>query len=171
MPELSQRERLQPSLLDRLTDDEPGKQKESREQRVLSLRKLRECVIRDLAWLMNCVNLGEIQDLEKYPYAARSVINYGMPDLTGHTISSVDIPTIEAMLRQAIWDFEPRILKNTVRIIAEVNEDEMSQNTVTFEIEGELWAQPVPVHLYLKTELDLEDGHISVMDQAARALT
>ena len=120
---------------------------------------------------MNCVNLGEIQDLEKYPYAARSVINYGMPDLTGHTISSVDIPTIEGMLRQAIWDFEPRMLKNTVRIIAQLNEDEMSQNTVTFEIEGELWAQPVPVQLYLKTELDLEDGHISVMDQAARELT
>ena len=171
MPELFQRERLQPSLLDRLTDDQPGKQQESREHRVLSLRKLRECVIRDLAWLMNCVNLGEIQDLEKYPYAARSVINYGMPDLTGHTISSVDIPTIEGMLRQAIWDFEPRMLKNTVRIIAQLNEDEMSQNTVTFVIEGELWAQPVPVQLYLKTELDLEDGHISVMDQAARELT
>jgi len=33
MAELTQKERLQPSLLDRLTDDEPDKLSEAREQR------------------------------------------------------------------------------------------------------------------------------------------
>ena len=46
-------DRLQPALLDRLTDDEPDKKLEPREQRVLSKSKMRRAVLRDLAWLFN----------------------------------------------------------------------------------------------------------------------
>ena len=53
MAELTPKERLQPSLLDRLTDDAPAEKVESREQRVLSLTKLRQSVNRDLGWLLN----------------------------------------------------------------------------------------------------------------------
>ena len=41
MPELAPKERLQPSLLDRLTDEEPGTTQESRERRVLALDTMR----------------------------------------------------------------------------------------------------------------------------------
>ena len=43
-------ERLQPSLLDRLTDEEPTSQVESRDARVIDIRRLREIVQRDLSW-------------------------------------------------------------------------------------------------------------------------
>ena len=36
---------------------------------------------------------------------------------------------------------------------------------MTFLIEGELWAQPVPLRLYLKTEIDLEIGDVKVSGQ------
>jgi len=62
MAELIPKERLQPSLLDRLTDDEPLQDKESQEQRVLSLRQLRSSVIRDLQWLLNAVDLASVQE-------------------------------------------------------------------------------------------------------------
>ena len=42
MAELTTQERLQPSLLDRLTDDEPGKHEESRDKRVITANRLRE---------------------------------------------------------------------------------------------------------------------------------
>ena len=83
MAELTPKERLQPSLLDRLTDNEPDQQKEAREKRVLSMRKLRESVQRDLAWLLNTSNLETVQDLDEYPLVSHSVINYGLPDLAG----------------------------------------------------------------------------------------
>ena len=51
MNELTSRERLQPSLLDRLTDEEPGKAVEGPDKRVLSLTQLKSSVLRDLAWL------------------------------------------------------------------------------------------------------------------------
>ena len=165
MAELMPQERLQPSLLDRLTDDEPDKQQESRERRVLSLRKLRQCVQRDLAWLLNTGNMG--QDLEDYPLVARSVLNYGLPDLAGIPSSGLEAGQLERMLRQIIQDFEPRILRNTVKIRAALNAEQMSRNALTFEIEGDLWAQPLPEHLFLKTEVDLETGHIALQDTAA----
>jgi len=53
MAELTAIEKLQPCLLDRLTDDEPGKKEESRAQRVVSLQRYRRGVLRDLEWLFN----------------------------------------------------------------------------------------------------------------------
>ena len=48
MAELTLQERLQPSLLDRLTDDEPGNLKEAAERRVLTLNQLKASVLREL---------------------------------------------------------------------------------------------------------------------------
>lgn len=164
MAELTQKERLQPSLLDRLTDDEPDKVQESREQRVLSLTKLRQSVLRDMAWLLNSGTFEAVQNLEDYPFIKRSVINYGIPDLAGSTLSGVNAQEIERNVRQAIWDFEPRILKNSVKITVSTS-NTMNQNAITFDIEGDLWMQPLPLRLYLKTELDLETGIMDVMDK------
>lgn len=164
MAELTQKERLQPSLLDRLTDNEPTKRVESRDQRVLSIRKLRECVLRDLSWLLNSINLASTENLDNYPEVARSVLNYGMPDLSGHTASSVDVHVLERLLRQAIINYEPRLLRNSVRVKLKLAESQMNHNAMTFIIEGELWAQPVPLQMYMKTEIDLEMGDVTVSD-------
>jgi len=51
MADLIPRERLQPSLLDRLTDNSPQATVESRDERVMSSRQLRKSVLRDLEWL------------------------------------------------------------------------------------------------------------------------
>lgn len=165
MAELTQKERLQPSLLDRLTDDAPDKLQESREQRVLSISKLRQCVLRDLAWLLNTGTFDTVQSLEDFPFVGHSVLNYGVKDLVGTTLSTADAMDIQKRIRQAIWDFEPRIFPESVTVKVAVTDAQMNKNAVTFDIEGELWAQPLPLHLYLKTELDLETGNMAVLDK------
>lgn len=165
MAELTQKERLQPSLLDRLTDDAPDKTQESREQRVLSLSRLRQGVLRDMGWLLNTGRLASVENLDDYPLVAGSVINYGIPDLAGTTLSGADVQEIERCVRQAIWDFEPRILRDSVKVTVTASDDRMNQNAMTFDIEGDLWAQPLPLRLYLRTELDLETGNMEIMDR------
>jgi type VI secretion system protein ImpF len=161
MAELTQQERLQPCLLDRLTDDEPEKKQEARDQRVVSLRRLREGVLRDLGWLL--------EDLADYPDVAKSVLNYGMPALAGTLVSGIDVNDFERKIYQAIVDFEPRILRDTLKVRLAISGDEMSHNAMTFEIEGQLWAQPVPQRLYLKTEIDLELGEVKLSDYSGGA--
>jgi len=165
---LTHKERLQPSLLDRLTDEHPERKQESRDQRVLSIQKLRDCVLRDLSWLFNTVNLSAIQDLSLYPELEHSVINYGMPDLAGHTASSVEIHALERLLKQAILDYEPRLIRKSVRVKLKVAESRMNHNAMTFDIEADLWADPMPLHMYMKTEIDLEIGDVSVTEYSGR---
>lgn len=160
---------LQPSLLDRLTDDEPEKKSEPVARRGLTKTKLRLSVMRDLNWLFNCSNLVTVQNLDDYPEVINSVLNYGMPDFTGHTLSNIDVPEIERLLKQVIIEFEPRIIRRTIKVRLNVDSDQMSHNAMTFDIEGELWADPVPIHVYLKTELDLEVGDIKVYDYSGTA--
>ena len=168
MAELTPKERLQPSLLDRLTDYDPERATESRDERVLSPARLRECVRRDLAWLLNATHLQGLQSLEEYPLVAHSVLNFGIPDLAGRTASSLATAELEQMIRQAILDFEPRLDRNSVSVRLVMDKDKMSHNALSFDVEAELWAQPLPLHLFLRTAVDLESGKVEVTDQGGK---
>ena len=164
MAELTQKERLQPSLLDRLTDDDREQSQESRDKRILSPARLRECVRRDLTWLLNTTHLAALQDLTEQPEVQRSVLNYGMPDFAGRTASSVDVRAMERTISRVIAEFEPRLLKSSVKVRVIADPDKMNHNAMCFQIEAELWAQPLPLRLFLRTEIDLESGAATVID-------
>jgi type VI secretion system protein ImpF len=166
MAELAPRERLQPSLLDRLTDDEPGQAVEARERRVMSMRSLREGVLRDLAWLLNTTNLTSVSEQFRLPHVASSVLNYGMPDMSGASLAGMNTTDLERAIRQAIWDFEPRLIRSSVSVKALPTSDSITK--ITFEIEADMWAQPYPERLFIKTELDLDQAHISLAESSGR---
>jgi len=204
--------RFLPSLLDRLTDDDPinnsiriqkekiqgiekslaellqkpsaSESEQSRQQRrqlqqqldqvraeysvlttsVSSLKEIRACVKRDLDWLLNASQYAPQEDLDGYPDVACSVLNYGMPDLTGKTVSGFDVRFMERLLKQVIVNFESRIIRNTLTVRVIADKTLFDHNALVFEIEGELWAEPQPLHLHLRTEFELESGNVSVYD-------
>jgi type VI secretion system protein ImpF len=171
MAELTTTDKLQPSLLDRLRDDEPKATQESRDRRVMSMRQLREAVLRDLSWLLNsgCHPLDD--EIYEFPLVARSTVNFGMPDLTGRTASNVTPSRLEQMVQDAVAAFEPRILRKTlgVRAVAvQPGRRGSAGNTVGFEISGELCPLPMPEALFLRTQLDLETGRCEVRTKTAK---
>lgn len=158
-------DRLQPALLDRLTDEEPEKKLEPREQRVLSKSRMRQAVLRDLAWLFNATRLEAGTDLGKAPYVRRSVVNFGLPAFSGVAASSLDVTDLTKAIRQAILDFEPRILPATLQVRAVIDAGQLDHhNVIGVEIHGQLWAQPVPLELLVRTEIDLETGRVEIAD-------
>jgi len=206
------KERFLPSLLDRLTDDDPintsirnqkekiagiekslaelsqgkmtTKTEESQKRQlelqqqldelrvqftvlttsVSSLHEIRACVKRDLDWLLNASQYSPQQDLDGYPDVASSVLNYGIPDLTGKTVSGFDPAYIERLMKQVIVNYEPRIIRRTLSVQVIADKTMFDHNALAFEIEGDLWAEPQPLHLHLRTEFELEDGTVSVYD-------
>ena len=164
MAELTHKERLLPSLLDRLTDDRPTVREESRNSRVANIASLRESVVRDLEWLMNTTNMESVVDFEAHPELRQTVLNYGMPGLAGSTLRTEDREQIKLLIKQAIEAFEPRILKKTLQVRLIEDEEMINPHSVTFEIQGTLWGSPVPEALFLRTELDLELGDVKVME-------
>ncbi len=162
MPDLTPLEKLQPCLLVRLTDDEPDKREESRSQRVVSHQRYRRGVLEDLTWLFDAqaylrMEGAESFDLKDYPEAYRSVINYGVRQLCG--LTAPDMERLQDELAEAVRIFEPRLTARNLAIRAN-----MERNVVTFELEGELWANPLPEHLHLKTTVDLETGQSMLGD-------
>jgi type VI secretion system protein ImpF len=165
MVEVGARDTLQPALLDRLTDHDPTRKVESRQERIISRTQLRASVLRDLSWLFNTTNLASDADLAGFPLVAQSTLNYGLAPLSGKLVSSLDLSRLERILKDALLRFEPRILAHTLSVqgIA-ANEAQTHHNVVSFEIRGELWGHPYPLELLLKTDVDLESGEIRIAD-------
>jgi type VI secretion system protein ImpF len=162
MAELTPQERLQPSLLDRLTDESPQAGVEARDQRVVSWQRLRNAVRRDLSWLLNCVHLEASEDLSAWPLVARSTVNFGVPETSGAPLANINVEALQKCIRQAIIDFEPRLLRNKLSVTIEKQPDMMNRNSLVFLIQGEMWAQPVPQRIFVRSEFDLESGTVKV---------
>lgn len=158
-------DRLQPSLLDRLVDDEPGNLKETRDEQVITLSRLKELVVRDLGWLMNCNNYEHVRNLDDYPEVKRSVVNYGVPDFAGASLSATDLAEMERSITEAIIAFEPRIIPSTLSVSANLgNSIAYSRKTVTLEIGGRIWATPYSLEFLLQSELDLDTGAVVLLE-------
>ena len=161
------RDRLQPALLDRLTDSAPAERSEPEDRRVMNKTQLRQAVLRDLAWLFNASQTHP-NWTEQHPELAGSVLNFGLPPLSGQRLSKIDISQLERTIKRAILDFEPRILPQTLHVRALESDSVLDMhNRIDFEIRGHLWAQPVPLEILLRTKLDLEAGQVEVRDTAS----
>ena len=168
--QLLPQDRLQPALLDRLTDDEPDKKQEPREARVLSKTRMRQSVLRDLAWLFNATQLDAVADLTKLPHVRRSVLNFGLPAMSGKTASSLDVTDLTRAVREAILTFEPRILPASLEIKTLIEAGSLDHyNVIGVEIHGQLWAQPVPLEFLVRTDFDLETGKVRITDLVSAA--
>jgi type VI secretion system protein ImpF len=162
MAELTPKERLQPALLDRLADNEPNKSVEARDSRVLSIEKLHDCVVRDLSWLLNTENLASVLDLKEYPEIVNSTLNFGVPTFSGRFLALYDERELAGHVRESILRFEPRLLAETVQVHVKLDRHGHSQHLLSFQIEATLWAQPVPLQLLVKAEVDLETGDLNI---------
>lgn len=154
-------ERLQPSMLDRLTDRDPGTLKETRESRVIDVNRLREIIQRDLSWLLNTTNIENTFDPETYPRVAQSVLNYGVNVVSGEFSTSNRAEMIRKSIEQAISIHEPRIIEGSVDVVMRPDE-ETGEMTVALDIHADMWAQPMPLELYLRSTIDVSTGEVSV---------
>ncbi|MHB8815124.1 MAG: type VI secretion system baseplate subunit TssE [Steroidobacteraceae bacterium] len=147
------------------THNVPNAMIESSQHRAVSMRRLRECVLRDVAALLNALNLETHVDLERYPCVQRSVLNYGMRSLAGLSAAAVDPMRTAAGIEEAIRRYEPRLRK--VRVAPETREGAQDGHQLSFRIDAELWGQPAPQQLVLRTRIETDTGNATVSDSGA----
>jgi len=138
---------------------------ESVDRRVVSMRRLRESVLRDLSWLLNSMSLDTTEDLARYPQVARSVVNYGMPNLAGRSLATLDPEQAAARIQRAIETFEPRLSK--IRVSADTSGHAAERFALDFRVEAELWGQPLPQRLLMRTRFDIDSGQVHVSESRA----
>ncbi|AZI87344.1 MULTISPECIES: type VI secretion system baseplate subunit TssE [Kosakonia] len=159
------RDKMQPSLLDRLTDDAPDKAQEPANNNLITHSALRRNVLRDLQWLFNTINNEAQQDLSGFDEVRRSVVNFGISPLAGQRMSDIEWNDIQRKLTDAILHFEPRILPQglQVRCISDTKSLDL-HNILSIEIKGRLWCVPYPLEFLFRTDVDLENGHFELKD-------
>jgi type VI secretion system protein ImpF len=176
MAGLAAQERLQPSLLDRLRDDQPAERRESLEARVLNRHQLRAAVLRDLTWLFNCTREEldfDAEDQDRYemwqraPAACESVLNFGIPALSGRSLAAADFATLQERIRISIARFEPRIDPKTLSVEVVNDRPGAQHQNMRLVIKGSLWNQPVPLELLLNADVNVDTGQAAVRDMRA----
>jgi len=153
--------RITPSVLDRLLDFEPDVSSEAPKSRSKSLRDLKISVRRDLEWLLNSRSFpGDID--EQLEEVKKSVIVYGLPDITGISAKShVEQKRLTEALETAMKNFEPRFLNLKVTLEPVNNIDRM----LKFRIEAQLNVEPTPEPITFDTVLQLGSGDFEVKER------
>lgn len=160
---------LMPTLLDRLRDDAPHRQHEAPDEYAVTRTRMRDIVQRDLAWLLNTTNIEEQIDRARYPEAAASTVNFGVPALAGKFMATRRWADIETIIKQAITDFEPRLVPDSLSVSPLPDrEREVQYNALTFEVRGLISMDPYPMEFLVQSSLDLETSQLNV--SGARAI-
>ena len=144
------RERLQPSLLDRLTDDAPEQKREiARPADAEHAAASPGGAARSRLAAQHHQPGRRPTISPKPPLAATSTMNFGIPGFAGLIGRRRDgSARWKAASPTAIRAFEPRIRPEiAARARPRAARGRMPAPALVFEIEGELWAQPVPQQL------------------------
>jgi type VI secretion system protein ImpF len=164
MAESASRNRLRPSLLDRLTDLHPERRRETTDDVSVNEALLREQVRRDLSWLFNTTQLAAGTDLTPYPQVRTSILNYGIVSLTGELLSSIDRGQLQASVRAALLNYEPRLSPESLQVAVTIGKNPFGMAALVVEINADLHSDPLPLALYVRTEIDVETGRVHVGD-------
>lgn len=145
-------------LLDRLIDRDPKNSQEPMLTRAQSVRLLKESLRRDLEWLLNTRRIKE-ESTDPKAELTNSLYNYGLPDVTHYTLSSVrDQNRLAWLLETTVTTFEPR-LKNAKVFMEPVERGSMQ---IRFRVDGLLMMDPAPERVSFDTTLDLCSQDYSV---------
>jgi type VI secretion system protein ImpF len=154
---------LLPTLLDRLRDDAPQRQTEGPGEYTVTRSRMRDIVQRDLAFLLNTTSIEDQIERERYPHAASSTVNFGVPPLAGAFMATRKWAEIEQIIRRAIVDFEPRLIPDALRIVPlAMGDAETLHNVLAFEVRGMVHMDPYPLEFMVQSSLDLETSQVNV---------
>jgi len=158
-------DRFWPSLYDRLR----SRDAKGIDDYFVDSSQLRSVVKRDLEVLLNATSLESTTDLAGHPKVRKSVLNYGLPDITGKIVSGLSAWEIQESLRAALAHFEPRIMPDSLSV--EVDTTGVGINSVraydperglTLSISGTILGTPMPESVFIQTRWDIESNELTV---------
>jgi type VI secretion system protein ImpF len=119
---------------------------------------LRREVVRDLEALLNTIAMESTVDISEAEYVRKSILNFGLPDISSHTIDEVGMREVPEEIRLAIVNYEPRLAAESLTVERDlsVSVDELK---VRFIVRADLTCDPVPVPVEFVADIT-ETGNI-----------
>lgn len=156
-----QRLLITPSVLDRLLDDHPREQVESHLHQHFDLNRLKRAVARDLEALLNSRNVNLEEDIERFPLARQSVIDFGITDLS--SLSLLD-PGDRAYLRDKIRITLERHEPRLERVVVSLDAPAGSERMLRFRVDALLKVLPSRPPVSFDATLQLSSNSCQVRE-------
>jgi type VI secretion system protein ImpF len=151
---------VQPSIIDRLTDEDPRSSADPRITYAESLRSFKESVQRDLEWLLN-TRRTPMPVGDEFEELRNSLYHYGVPDITSMSRDAIESRVrLRSQVEEALTLFEPRL--SNVRISMHEVEGEATRRELRFTVDATLRLDPTPEQVTFDTVLHFSSGEIDV---------
>ncbi len=148
-----------PSILDRLTDNQPGLAADPPITREESERRYRLAVERDVEALLN-TRRTMVPAPEWCPELRRSVYDFGLIDTTGIPVATKSgKDRLLTALQDAIERFEPRLARPRVRLL---DAQQVRAPQMRFVVEAVLVLDPGREDVVFDTVLEIASGEYDV---------
>lgn len=152
---------VQFSLLDRLREKSSAGTIGSSSGDIATLKQL---LAQDLEMLLNSRRTLDDDLLAAYPHAARSLLSFGVPDLsTLSLLDPADRDYLQTAIRNTIQLFENRL--RTVRVMLETNDS--SERSLRFRVDAVLEIHPATPLVSFDAVLHVQSQRYSVRGLAA----
>ncbi|MEL6522315.1 MAG: GPW/gp25 family protein [Pseudomonadota bacterium] len=119
----------------------------------------------DLVHLANTINLDAILKLDDYNYVSRSILNYGVVDLSNMTSEDVKYSNLPQRLATALLNCEPRFIPEAMQVDMREEFDDVNQKLV-FDIYAEMACKPLDIPLEFTAEIDVGSGKMTFTNLA-----
>ena len=124
--------RMTPSLLERLTDDQPANSRDPYVSAWEEQRLIRDGIRRDLAVLLNC-RRNDSDVPAAFELTRACVLMFGIPDYTAFNLKDTnDQETLRASIERAVRLFEPRL----ARVAVTFETTEQPEPAIHFHLEA-----------------------------------
>jgi len=123
--------------------------------------ELARAVASDVEVLLNTVHLGASLDLSHHAHVARSVLNFGLPDMVHRSLEDVGVNDIGVEIKTALNAHEPRILPASVRV-ARDHEADATALKLRFVVSANLDCEPLNVPVEFVADLERDTGKITI---------
>ena len=147
------------TLLDRLIDRDPDMSGDRHMTRADSIREYKQALQRDLEWLMNARRADD-PDPGRFPELARSVMHFGLPDLTSLSRDSGEsLARLAVFIEQALAIYEPRLANVKVSVAPQ---EDVPLADVRIQVEAVLRLEPSPERISFDTVMHKGNGDLEV---------
>ncbi|WP_308917912.1 type VI secretion system baseplate subunit TssE [Jannaschia sp. LMIT008] len=121
---------------------------------------LRRNVTYDVENLTSTVRLDAVVPLDGHERVARSVLNFGLVDLSRAGASTASRMAIAAAIRQALLDHEPRLVPETLSVT--LSSEHATDQRLTFDVTADIVADPADLPIDFVAEVDLGAGKMDL---------
>ena len=127
----------------------------------ISEATLRRELAEDLTALLNTVKLGSAEQIAAFPFVGRSILNYGITDITSHSVEENAVEEITDELRRVLAEYEPRLIPASIEVKRDPSADS-SMLKIRFMVHAEMHATPVDIPVDFIAELELDSAKMQV---------